>query len=58
MGQEEVQEVKVPPTDEEAVEPVENGTLDEEPLPVRVSNPAGAGSLWDVGPPVPSFSRS
>ena len=27
---------KVPPADEEAAEPVENGTLEEEPLPVRV----------------------
>lgn len=50
---------KVPPTDEEAAEPVENGTLDEEPLPVRVlpTQPVlEASGTW--GLPVPSFSRS
>lgn len=50
---------KVLPTDEEAAEPVENGTLDEEPLPVRVlpTQPVlEASGTW--GLPVPPFSRS
>ena len=45
---------KVPPVDGEAAEPVENGTLDEEPLPVRVlpTQPVlGASGTW--GLPVP-----
>lgn len=57
---------KVPPTDEEAAEPVENGTLDEEPLPVRVllTQPVLGTTgvktclVWDMGSPCLLFSCS